>query len=131
MGPSAQSDSQLHSRLKPGNRCYHERRKHTVKHTGSRTQDRDRVCTGLWPQEKIRTLKCWGLVCSCQLLSKVQTTPCIPGLCSVANSPFMSLSSILMWFGDVKISFVFFYEMIADNGFCFLNFYCSTTWPGH
>lgn len=38
----------------------------TVEHTGFLTQDRDRVVTGPWPNEKM--LKCWGPAYSCWLL---------------------------------------------------------------
>lgn len=69
----------------------------TVEHTGFLTEDRDRVVAGPWPNEKIRTLKCWGLTCSCRLLSKTQTTAFIPGWCSVTTSPFLSLFFIPRW----------------------------------
>lgn len=45
----------------------------TAEHTGFLTQDRDRVVTGPWPNEKIRTLKGWGLACSFRLLNEAQT----------------------------------------------------------
>lgn len=38
----------------------------TVEHTGFLTQDRDRVVTGPWPNEKM--FKCWGPAYSCRLL---------------------------------------------------------------
>ena len=59
----------------------------TVEHTGFLTQDRDRAVTGPWPNEKIRTLECWGLVRSCWLL---RPTPRLLFLVSVSDrQPFL------------------------------------------
>lgn len=75
----------LSSHSLPGNRCHLERRKHGWTHWFPNPR--------LWqsrhwsrPTEKIRILKCWGLVCSCWLLSGAPATPVIPGLCSVTQS---------------------------------------------
>lgn len=105
----------LSSHSLPGNRCHLERRKHGWTHWFPNPK--------LWqsrhwsrPNEKVRTLKCWGLVCSCWLLSGAQATPFIPGLCSVTQSflksvlysEMMTLIHLSGAGGGIKITFLFF-----------------------
>jgi hypothetical protein len=59
-----------------------------------------------------------GLVCGCQVPSKVPNTPFIPDLWSESDSPFLSLPFIPRWFGSVKTAFLFFHEMMVIVGNC-------------
>lgn len=85
----------LSSHSLPCNRCHLERRKHGWTHWFPNPR--------LWqsrhwsrPNEKLRTLKCWGMVCSCWLLSGTPATPLLLA-CIQWPNPSLSLSFILRW----------------------------------